>query len=404
MQNQLGRALLESFLDVSRPSVDALSRELRAQSVADRGVVQLFRFHEGHRENLGIPSERFLVRTSVEYANPQLTLEELQGIVLARLLEVAAAYLSERSREPLGPSDFEAMAQLLAEPPQGPVLPFLMNVDDVEADRYSINPLRGSLVKTAQTAKAAANVVIDGLEVDRAFVDKYRGSLIGDRDVREIEEYLGSASNSSYADFVDSVKYGQLDRLSAELGLQLSIPALRMPITTLRAETRTGRVHRLVSAAHSDLRMLRKVYSLFGRDFARRKTLLPAVPHSPGGAASKRLVRGHIQVNETSIERIEARYGSGPLYPNEIDRGDVAQAYADEFFEVPPSKFREYDFRDTPASPQFALYMVASPENGAIWHGAGKYAGMQIVESYTAFHRETGPARSLFGIPMDCPP
>ena len=40
----------------------------------------------------------------------------------------------------------------LKKPPQGIVVPFLLNTDDVEPDRYSMNPLKHSLVESGQSA------------------------------------------------------------------------------------------------------------------------------------------------------------------------------------------------------------------------------------------------------------
>lgn len=396
--------LVEQFLDSSWDSVESLARALAGPGPTRRGTTDLFRFHGGRRESVPVPAGSFLLRTSVEYANPQLTLEELQGILLARLLEVCGS--AARGATPARPtaSDLPAIAARLAEPPRGEVVPFVLNVDDIEPDRYSVNPLRASVGATHQSARAVADVEIDGLELDPAFLDRYRGKLIAESDARVIEEELRADPRSSYVDLVDRVKYRQLEGIGSALGIDLGIPALRMPLATLRAETPSGTVHQLVSAAHRDVATLRRLYALFGREFGRRKTLLPAVPHGPGKVASKRLVRGKVVVTEERIERVDVRYGSGPLYPNEIDKDDIATASADVEFTVDPARLREYDYRVTPASPQFAIYMLASPEDGAIWHGVGKYAGIQIVESYTAFHRACHAGEPFFGVPVRCRP
>jgi hypothetical protein len=114
------------------------------------------------------------------------------------------------------------------------------------------------------------------------------------------------------------------------------------------------------------------------------------VPHAPNGIASKRSVRGKLLVTDTAITGAELRYTTVPLYPNDVDPTDVAQAVADERFSVPAERLRDFDFRQTPASPQFALYMLASPEDGAIWHGVGQFAGTQVVQSYSALRKAFG--------------
>ncbi len=396
-------ALLDAFLEVSYPSVNQLARSLPEAERRPRAPVELFRFEGPNRHAVPVPAGTFLLRTSVEYANPQVTLEELQGILLARLLEVAGPFARDHPNSPPSAADRRELARQLREPPRGPVVPFVMNVDDIEADRYSVNPLRSSIVASGQSARAVADVQCEGLAVDRAFVEKYRGTLVSDRDLSAIEAELTARGSASYVDLVDRVKYRQLGELSELLGIDVAIPAFRMPISTLRAETTQGPLHRLVSAAHRDLATLRALYALFGREFGRRKTLLPAVPHGPGGLASKRLSRGRLLVDADRLLGVEVHYSSGPLYPNEVDTTDVAKAVADGFLLVEPDRLTSYDFRRTPASPQFALYMLASPEDGAIWHGVGKYAGVQIVESYTAFHRAARLERLFGDVPLDCP-
>ena len=397
-------AILEQFHADSWSAVESLARTLEGPTSSRTGSTELFRFRGGTREAVRASPKSFLLRTSVEYANPQLTLEELQGILLARLLEVSAPFARDHAGQRPGPADLGEMAARLREPPGPDVIPFVLNVDDIEPDRYSVNPMRTSIVATGQSARAVADTQLHGLALDVPFLERYRGRLVTDADATLLQEELGAHPNASYLDLVDRVKYRQLEQTGAGLGLDLSIPALRMPLTTLREESPTGTIHRLVSAAHRDVPTLRRVYALFGREFGRRKTLLPAVPHGPEKVASKRLVRGKVIVTEDRIDRIDVRYGSGPLYPNEIDKGDIAAAAADVEFSVDPARLQEFDFRTTPASPQFAIYMLASPEDGAIWHGVGKYAGIQIVESYTAFHRACHVGEPFFGVPVRCRP
>ena len=403
MSEAIVSQLLTSFHTNSWPAVESLAEALRTRSARQRPPVPLFRFEGSRRNPVSVPGETFLLRTSVEYANPQVTLEELQGVLLARLLEVSAPFARDHPGQRPQPRDLAEMKTRLGAPPKEGVVPFVLNVDDIEPDRYSVNPLRASIVASGQSARAVAEVRTQGFSLDPGFVEKYRGKLIGDLDLRVIEEELGTVTDGSYVDFVDRVKYRQLAEASQTLGIDLGVPALRMPLATLTAESSSGLLHRMISATHRDVATLRELYGLFGREFGRRKTLLPAVPHAPDKAASKRLARGKIIVNEERVERVEVRYGSGPLYPNEVDPEDVAHAAAQAAFSLEPSRFQEYDFAVTPASPQFAIYMLASPEDGAIWHGVGKYAGVQIVESYSAFHRAGHAGQPFFGVAVDGP-
>ena len=403
MPSTVSRELLAAFHDSSWPAVEALVAARGAFHERSNARPALFYFHHGHRETVPVRPNQFLLRTSVEYANPQVTLEELQGIVLARLLGVSAEFVGAQGGRRPAAADLPELVHRLEERPRDQIVPFVLNVDDIEPDRYSVNPLRASILRTGQSARAVADVVTDELSVDGEFVDRYRGKLVQDRDVETICEELASVSPRSYLDLVDRVKYRQLEEASTLLGIDLAIPALRMPLTSLREGGASDPLPRLVAAAHRDVPTLRQLYGLIAREFGRRKTTHPAVPHGPGGEASKRLVRGKMVVDGDRIRDLEVRYQSGPLYPNEIDPADVARGEASTQFHVDPGRMQAYDFRATPASPQFALYMLTSPEDGAIWHGVGKYAGIQIVETYTAFHRASRPAGRFLDVPVDCP-
>ena len=114
-------------------------------------------------------------------------------------------------------------------------MPFLLNTDDVEADRYSMNPLKQSIVDSGQSAFPAANVKTDQLKIDEAYLKKYDGTLISQKEAALITESL-QASNGSYLDLVDSIKYSQLKELSEFFGMDLSLYTLRMPLSTLKTE------------------------------------------------------------------------------------------------------------------------------------------------------------------------
>jgi hypothetical protein len=50
---------------------------------------------------------------------------------------------------------------------------------------------------------------------------------------------------------------------------------------------------------------------------------------------------------------------------------------------VEAEKLRDYDFNETPSSPQFFLYSLASPENAVLWHGIGVFGASELLKSYT---------------------
>ncbi len=187
----------------------------------------------GKKVSVPFTDDRFFLRGSVEYTNPQLTIEEVQGIIGTRLLETCANYFYERGMHQPTDGDLVALAELLKKPTRGFIVPFLLNTDDVEADRYSMNPLKQSIVDSGQSAFPAANVKTDQLKIDQAYLKKYDGTLISQKEANLITESL-QASNNSYLDLVDSIKYMQLKELSEFFGMDLSLYTLRMPLSTLQ--------------------------------------------------------------------------------------------------------------------------------------------------------------------------
>lgn len=397
-------SLIEEFFWTSRPAIEALAARIRSGGFGHPAEISMFCFRDGHQTEVMIPPGKFLLRTSVEYANPQLTLEELQGIVIARILEVTGAFVAHHPHLRLDAEDIHEMARLLEEPPLGEVVPFLLNVDDIEADRYSINPFRRSIVESGQSAKAVALVKTEGLHQDPDFFARYSNSLVTTLDSGCIEAHLKDNSASRYIDLVDSVKYDQLQDASAVLGMDLAIPALRMPLTTLNSESPYGPLHRIISAIHVSARSLDGLFRLLGPQVMSAQTFLPVVPHAADGTSSKRLAHGRYSPGGPSPERLEVSYRSGRLYPNEVNRRDVSRATADDHVTVSWSDLASFDYRRTPVSPQFALYMLASPENGAIWHGLGVYGGSRIVDSYRALHHACAAGEPFAGLPVECRP
>ncbi len=329
---------------------------------------------------------QFFLRASIEYSNPQLTVEEVEGIIAARLLEACTNYFDQYGLKEPNSSDFGQICEKLKKPSEGPVVSFLLNTDEIEADRYSMNPLRQSIITSGQSAFPAAYVKTDSLSVDKQFMGKYEGSLISKGEAELIAQHL-EASNGSYLDLIDSIKYDQLERYSVPFGIDLSIPALRMPIETLQSETKEGLLHHLISETHRDYDAISNAYECMGRSMAKRTTLL-TVPHSTKGFGSKRSARGKLHFEGSRLLSANVKYKDTPLYPNEIDPNDVSIAYAEDEFTVPGERLVDYNFKETPSSPQFFLYSIASPEDAVVWHGIGSFAAPKLLQSYVSFHKK----------------
>ena len=285
------------------------------------------------------------------------------------------------------------LCELLKKPPEGVVVPFLLNTDDVEADRYSMNPLKQSIVDTGQSAFPAAYVKTEGLKIDEAYAKKYDGSLISKGETELITQCLKEAGGS-YLDFVDSVKYRQLEGLSKFFGMNLSLYSLRMPLSTLKAETKGGLLHYIIGESHRDYESVGEAYQCMGRSISNRTTLL-TIPHSKKGYGSKRAARGKIHFEGNKLLDVAVKYKTTKLYPNAMDEQDVAVAVCDDNFTVPGEKLADYSFEETPSSPQFFLYMLGSPENGAVWHGVGAFGASQLLHSYASGRRACREGRLI---------
>jgi hypothetical protein len=380
----LGRTVLKDFLENSRPSIQAIIDELRGFTPYKKGKVRLLEVSNNQAKEAVVEGDRFFLRTSVEYSSPQLTLEEAQGIVAARLLEVCGNYFSLHNFQKPSREDVDELLRMLEEPPRGRIVPFLLNTDDVEPDRYSANPLRASIMETGQSAFPSASVKTGGLGLDEGFMKKYEGTLITKPEGETIEHHLSNCSGS-YVNFVDSVKQEYLKSLSELFGIHLCLPIMRMPLTVLREEGADGLLHHIIRESHRDYGTVERVYGCMGRSMKNRTTLL-TVPHSVKGFGSKRSARGKIHFDGTRLKSVHVTYQTTPLYPNDIDSKDVSIAVAEDDFEVEADKLTNYDYRETPSSPQFILYSLASPEDAAIWHGIGESGASQLVKSYTSTH------------------
>ncbi len=374
--------LVQDFLTNSKASIDALLKELYYFQSEKQGNIAFFTVEGTKRKTLQYDEAHFFLRASTEYANPQLTLEELQGIIAARLLETCCNYLTEKKLTEAGQSDIAEISEMLRKPPKGLVIPFLLNTDDVEPDRYSINPLRASIVESGQSAFPAASVVTDQLEIDENFIAKYEGSLISKDEADLVDRHLKEGP-VKYIDFVDSVKYEMLRKASEVLEIDLCIPAFRMPLEVLKNEKHEDPMHKLIEDSHRDYDTIRTIYELMGRNMGKRKTLLLTIPHSPKGFGSKRAAQGSIVFKQETFNQLKVKYKTTPLYANEMDvnETDVSIAKADDDFSIDASEITNYDYSQTSSSPQFALYATLSPEDASIWHGIGVFGGVELIRS-----------------------
>lgn len=384
MSIDIARLLVTDFLKSSWQCVETIVKELASFKGIENGSKKrnfsLFYFKNGQRNDITVEGWHFFLRASVEYSNPQLTIEEVQGIIAARLLEACGNYFYSCGLHEVDVKDIDAICERLKKPAEGLIFPFLLNTDDIEPDRYSMNPLKESIVKSGQSAFPSATVATDGLEIDQKFAQKYEGSLICKNEIELIARCLKTCGKS-YMNMVDAVKYEQMEHFSESFGIDLRLPTMRMPLAIMGKETTEGLLHHVIREAHKDYESVARVYNYVGRSMKNRTTLL-TIPHSQKGYASKRAVKGKIYFSETKLKNVKIDYTTAPLYPNAIDPADVSVAVADDHFIVEGDKLVNYNFGETPSSPQFFLYILASPENAALWHGIGAFGASQLVKSY----------------------
>jgi copper chaperone CopZ len=409
MADNLCQILLKDFLEKSWSSVKAIVEKLNGfkEDAKQRKPVSLFRFKNGQKVNQNFEGTNFFLRGSVEYSNPQLTLEEVQGIIGARMLETCGNYFHDCGLREPDAKDITEICEALKKPSEGPIIAFLLNTDDIEPDRYSMNPLKESILTSGQSAFPAAYVETEKLRIDTQFVDKYEGNLICKSEVDLINRQLEN-SKGSYVDFVDSVKYAQMEEIADTFGVDLGLYALRMPIATLQAETKDDLLHRIISETHRDYESISHAYDCMRRSMAKRTTLL-TVPHSKKGYGSKRAARGKLHFEGTKLKSVSVNYRTTWLYPNEIDPEDVSIARAEDSFTVAGEKLADYSFQETPSSPQFFLYSLGSPENAVLWHGIGAFAAPKLLRSYVSVRDSCkrgqliGDLRQKYGVCTDVP-
>ena len=398
MSDDLCRSLVENFLKSSWSCVKTIVEKLGEfkEEAAKRKPVSLFCFKNGQKTTRRFEGNRFFLRGSVEYSNPQLTLEETQGIIGARILATCGNYFSSYGLREPDVDDIAEICEALKKPSEGPIVSFLLNTDDIEPDRYSMNPLKKSIVASGQSAFPVAYVRTEKLKIDQQFVDKYAGNLICPNEVDLIERQLES-SKGSYVDFVDSVKYAQMEEISEIFGINLGLYALRMPIVTLQDEKKDGLLHYIIQETHRDYEAISQAYNCMRRSMAKRTTLL-TVPHSKKGYGSKRAARGKLHFEGSKLESVSVKYQPTLLYPNEIDPADVSIAEGEDSFTVKGEELVDYSFSETPSSPQFFVYSLASPENAVLWHGIGAFAALELLRSYVSIRdscRRGEPIRDL---------
>jgi len=381
--DDLAKMLVTDFIKSSWQCIETLVRTLANFKERDdpskKKNVNLFYFKNGQRNNITIEGWHYFLRTSVEYSNPQLTVEEAQGLIAARLLEACGNHFYLTGLHTADSRDIDEICERLKKPSEGLIIPFMLNTDDIEPDRYSMNPLKESIVASGQSAFPVASVTTEKLEIDQKFAQKYDGSLICKDEIELIKHQL--ARNTSYMDMVDAVKYELLEKFSKPFGINLSLYAMRMPITIMKNETQDGLLHHVMREVHRDYEAVERVYNCVGRSIKSRTTLL-TIPHSQKGYGSKRAAKGKIYFAGAMLKNVKVDYETTLLYPNAIDPADISVAMADDHFTVESNKLINYNYADTPSSPQFFLYMLASPENAALWHGIGAFGASQLVKSY----------------------
>jgi len=409
--DNLAKMLVTDFLKSSWQCVETLIKELAnfkgRDDTSKKKNVNLFYLRNGKRNDISIEGWHFFLRTSVEYSNPQLTVEEVQGIIATRLLEACGNHFYLTGLHKADSRDIEEICERLKRPPIGFIIPFLLNTDDIEADRYSMNPLKESIVASGQSAFPVATVTTEKLEVDQKFAEKYEGSLICREEIETIKNCLQTCSNS-YMDMVDAVKYEFMENLSKSFGINLNLYSIRMPIAVMKNEKPDGLLHYIMREVHKDYESVERVYNYVGRSIKSRTTLL-TIPHSQKGYGSKRAAKGKIYFSGTALKNIRVDYETTLLYPNAIDPADISIARADDHFTVEGDKLANYNYAETPSSPQFFLYMLASPENAALWHGIGAFGASQLVKSYITVRFAcnkgalTKNLNEKYGIPPEIP-
>jgi len=376
--------LVENFLEDSLGCVKVLHERLASLKKTAGRSVPFYFFRKNEKRMVEYDSGHFFLRTSVEYSNPQLTVEEVQGIITVRMLEACSHFFRGKVVKEVDSRGISEICELLRKPSYDVVVPFLLNADDVEPDRYSMNPLRSSILESGQSSFPVFSVNTDELVIDKGFFSKYEGTLISRKETELIDEFLGCVSGS-YVDLVDMVKYSQLEELSELFGIDMCVPSLRFPLEVLAGEGDKGVIKGIIEKSHDSFDSVKRIYNLMGRSMKKRRTLL-AVPHSSKGFGSKRAARGRLYFDKGCLAEVKVRYRTTRLYPNAIDPEDVSVAEGEDTFTIDGKTLVDYSYSETPSTPQFILYSLVSPEDACLWHAVGAFGAKELVKSYTSTH------------------
>jgi hypothetical protein len=106
-----------------------------------------------------------------------------------------------------------------------------------------------------------------------------------------------------------------------------------------------------------------------------------------------------LRFEDSKLKSVTVKYRTTRLYPNEIDPEDVSIAKGEDHFTVTGEELANYRFSETPSSPQFFLYSLASPENAVLWHGIGAFAAPKLLQSYVSVREACSigqPVRDLY--------
>ena len=96
MTTPIGRLIVEDFVKNAHSTLTHLRLGLahfldspREQAINN---ISMSKIQKQHLTSLNYSSKTFFLRSSIEYSNPQLTVEEVQGIIGLRLLEAFGNY------------------------------------------------------------------------------------------------------------------------------------------------------------------------------------------------------------------------------------------------------------------------------------------------------------------------
>ncbi|MCJ7763476.1 hypothetical protein MUP38_08500, partial [Candidatus Bathyarchaeota archaeon] len=129
MPSDLCRMFVDDFLKNSGETVKTLAEALKAFKAENRKPVSLLRFKDTTRINEAFDGNHFFLRGSVEYTNPQLTVEEVQGIIGTRMLAVCGSYFHDYNLNKPDANDVAQICEAFKKPPDGRIIPCLLNTD-----------------------------------------------------------------------------------------------------------------------------------------------------------------------------------------------------------------------------------------------------------------------------------